>query len=104
MSSSETTAPRQHAFTGPASPQLPEPTHAEHVRRCRSAGCTGAQLVFLADVSQSVPALRHKLAQSVSNMLAQEHADASATVLTASFKSACGRQIKIGQLLYLSAI
>jgi len=32
MSSSETTAPRQHAFTGPAVPQLPEPTHAERVR------------------------------------------------------------------------
>jgi heme iron utilization protein len=25
-------APRQHAFTGPALPQLPEPTHAERVR------------------------------------------------------------------------
>jgi hypothetical protein len=32
MSSSETTAPRQHAYTGPALPQLPEPTHAERVR------------------------------------------------------------------------
>ena len=32
MSSSETTAPRQHAFTGPALTQLPEPTHAERVR------------------------------------------------------------------------
>jgi heme iron utilization protein len=32
MSSSETAAPRQHAFTGPALPQLPEPTHAERVR------------------------------------------------------------------------
>jgi hypothetical protein len=32
-------------------------------------------------------------------MLAQEQADASATVLTASFKSACGKQIKIGQPL-----
>jgi heme oxygenase (biliverdin-IX-beta and delta-forming) len=31
MSSNETTAPR-HAFTGPALPQLPEPTHAERVR------------------------------------------------------------------------
>jgi heme oxygenase (biliverdin-IX-beta and delta-forming) len=30
--SSETAAPRQHAFTGPALPQLPEPTHAERVR------------------------------------------------------------------------
>jgi putative heme iron utilization protein len=32
MSSSETTAPRQHAFTGSVVPQLPEPTHAERVR------------------------------------------------------------------------
>jgi putative heme iron utilization protein len=32
MSSSETAAPRQHAFTGSALPQVPEPTHAERVR------------------------------------------------------------------------
>ncbi len=25
-------APRQHAYTGPALPQLPQPTHAERVR------------------------------------------------------------------------
>jgi heme iron utilization protein len=36
MSSSETTAPRQHAFTGPALPQVPEPTHAERVRTLMS--------------------------------------------------------------------
>jgi hypothetical protein len=36
MSSSETTAPRQHAFTGPALPQLPEPTHAERIRTLMS--------------------------------------------------------------------
>jgi heme iron utilization protein len=36
MSSSETTAPRQHAFTGPAPPQLPEPTLAERVRTLMS--------------------------------------------------------------------
>jgi hypothetical protein len=36
MSSSETTAPRQHAFTGPALPQLPEPSHAERVRTLMS--------------------------------------------------------------------
>src|SRR5277367_2122179 len=36
MSSSETTAPRQHAFTGPALPLLPEPTHAERVRTLMS--------------------------------------------------------------------
>jgi putative heme iron utilization protein len=29
---SSTAAPRQHAYTGPAVPQLPEPTHAERVR------------------------------------------------------------------------
>lgn len=32
MSPTETAAPRQHTFTGPALPQLPEPTHAERVR------------------------------------------------------------------------
>jgi heme iron utilization protein len=32
MPSNETTAPRQHASTGPASPQPPEPSHAERVR------------------------------------------------------------------------
>jgi putative heme iron utilization protein len=36
MSSSETTAPRQHAFTGPALPQLPEPSHAERIRTLMS--------------------------------------------------------------------
>jgi len=32
MPLNETTAPRQHAFTGPAPLQLPEPSHAERVR------------------------------------------------------------------------
>jgi putative heme iron utilization protein len=32
MSSIEATAPRQHAYTGPALPQLPEPSYAERVR------------------------------------------------------------------------
>lgn len=32
MSSTETSLPRQHAYTGPALPQLPEPSHAERVR------------------------------------------------------------------------
>jgi len=32
MSSTAAAAPRQHAYTGPAVPQLPEPTHAERVR------------------------------------------------------------------------
>ena len=30
--SSQASLPRQHASTGPAAPQLPEPTHAERVR------------------------------------------------------------------------
>jgi heme iron utilization protein len=34
--SSETTAPRQHAFTGTALPQLPEPSHAERIRTLMS--------------------------------------------------------------------
>ena len=36
MSSSGTTVPRQHAFTGPALPQLPEPSHAERIRTLMS--------------------------------------------------------------------
>jgi putative heme iron utilization protein len=32
MSSNETTASRQHAYSGPALPQLPEPSHAERIR------------------------------------------------------------------------
>jgi putative heme iron utilization protein len=36
MSSSETTEPRQHAYTGPTLPQLPEPTHAERIRTLMS--------------------------------------------------------------------
>src|ERR1022692_2230852 len=32
MSSRETSAPSQHAPTGPALPQLPEPSHAERIR------------------------------------------------------------------------
>ena len=32
MSPIETNPPRQHAYTGPALPQLPEPSHAERVR------------------------------------------------------------------------
>ena len=34
-------APRQHASTGPALPQLPEPTHAERVRTLLSLASTG---------------------------------------------------------------
>jgi len=36
MSSSNSFAPRQHAYTGPALPQLPEPSHAERVRTLMS--------------------------------------------------------------------
>src|ERR1700756_4055947 len=32
MSLNKTSAPRQHASSGPASPQLPEPSHAERIR------------------------------------------------------------------------
>ena len=32
MPSDSTAAPRQHAYTGPALPQVPEPSHAERVR------------------------------------------------------------------------
>jgi hypothetical protein len=32
MSSNESVTVRQHAYTGPAAPQLPEPSHAERVR------------------------------------------------------------------------
>lgn len=33
--------PRQHAFTGPAAPQIPEPTHAERIRTLLSLGSVG---------------------------------------------------------------
>src|SRR5271169_2077759 len=36
MSSNEVLAPRQHASTGPALPQLAEPSHAERVRTLAS--------------------------------------------------------------------
>jgi putative heme iron utilization protein len=36
MSSSNSTAPPQHAHTGPAMPQLPEPSHAERIRTLMS--------------------------------------------------------------------
>src|SRR6202007_2664770 len=41
MSSNETTAPRQHASSGPASPQLPEPSHAERTRTLISLTSVG---------------------------------------------------------------
>jgi putative heme iron utilization protein len=41
MSSNETTASRQHAYTGPALPQLPEPSYAERVRTLFSLAAVG---------------------------------------------------------------
>jgi len=41
MSSNETTAPRQHASTGPTLPQLPEPSHAERTRTLLSLASIG---------------------------------------------------------------
>src|SRR6201997_3889585 len=41
MSSNETPAPRQHASTGPAIPQLPEPSHAERTRTLISLASVG---------------------------------------------------------------
>ena len=41
MSSNETTAPRQHASSGPASPQLAEPSHAERIRTLISLASVG---------------------------------------------------------------
>ena len=41
MSSDETKAPRQHAYSGPPLPQLPEPSHAERVRTLLSLATVG---------------------------------------------------------------
>src|SRR5271170_3260782 len=41
MSSNETTAPRQHASSGPALPQLAEPSHAERARTLISLASVG---------------------------------------------------------------
>jgi hypothetical protein len=41
MSSNETTAPRQHASSGPALPQVPEPSHAERARTLISLASIG---------------------------------------------------------------
>lgn len=41
MSSNETAAPRQHAYSGPALPQLPEPSYAERIRTLISLTSTG---------------------------------------------------------------
>ena len=41
MAEEKPTAPRQHAYTGPALPQLPEPDHAERVRTLLSLASVG---------------------------------------------------------------
>ena len=41
MAQDSTSAPRQHAYTGPALPQLPEPDHAERVRTLLSLHSVG---------------------------------------------------------------
>ena len=41
MSSNPALAPRQHASTGPATPQLPEPSHAERTRTLLSLASVG---------------------------------------------------------------
>jgi heme iron utilization protein len=41
MSSEETNTPRQHAYSGPPLPQLPEPTYAERVRTLLSLATVG---------------------------------------------------------------
>jgi putative heme iron utilization protein len=41
MSSDETNAPRQHAYTGSPLPQLPEPSHAERIRTLLSLASVG---------------------------------------------------------------
>jgi putative heme iron utilization protein len=38
MASESSSAPRQHAYTGPERPQIPEPSHAERVRTMMSLG------------------------------------------------------------------
>lgn len=41
MSTNSASMPRQHAFTGPAAPLIPEPTHAERTRTLLSLGSVG---------------------------------------------------------------
>ncbi len=51
MSSNQTSAPRQHAATGPAMPQLPEPSHAERIRTLLSL----ASVATLSTLSRKHP-------------------------------------------------
>ncbi len=48
---SQATTPRQHAYTGPALPQLPEPTHAERVRTL----LTLSSVATLSTMSRKLP-------------------------------------------------
>lgn len=54
MSSTETNAPRRHAYTDPNAPQLPEPTYAERVRTLVSLG-TVATLSTVSRKRQGYP-------------------------------------------------
>jgi heme iron utilization protein len=51
MSSNETSAPHQHASSGPALPQVPEPSHAERVRTLTSL----ASVATLSTISRKHP-------------------------------------------------
>ncbi len=51
MSSNPASAPRQHAFTGPAAPQLPEPSYAERTRTLLSLNPVG----MLSTISRKHP-------------------------------------------------
>jgi putative heme iron utilization protein len=51
MSSNQSSVPRQHASTGPALPQLPEPSHAERVRTLTSL----ASVATLSTISRKHP-------------------------------------------------
>ena len=51
MSSQESNAPRQHAYSGPPPPQLPEPTYAERTRTLLSLATVGT----LSSVSRKQP-------------------------------------------------
>jgi len=51
MSLNQASGPRQHAFSGPALPQLPEPSHAERVRTLMSL----ASVATLSTISRKHP-------------------------------------------------
>ena len=49
MSTAHAPAPRQHASTGPAQPQLPEPSHAERSRTLLSLVSVGMLIYGVAE-------------------------------------------------------